>query len=62
MKTTTHILADHLLDVPLAQYVGAKRAAGESWRNIALGLRDDTDGQVNVTHETLRRWFPGEAP
>lgn len=56
MKSTAHRYADSLLPVPLVDYVAEKRAEGKSWRRISLDLRDDTDGEIDVTHETLRTW------
>lgn len=58
MKSPAHRLADVLLDQPLADYVADRRRDGASWRRISLDLRDDTDGQVDITYETLRAWFP----
>lgn len=42
----------------LAEYVRAKRAAGESWRRIERAVYRHTNGDVDVTFETLRAWFP----
>ena len=58
MKSTTHRYADLVLGRPLAEYVTEKRNAGISWRRISLDIRDDTAGQVDITYETLRKWFP----
>lgn len=60
MQTPTYRLADILLDGKLAAYVRTARAAGKSWRRIAIEIRDDTDREIDVTHETLRSWFPDE--
>jgi hypothetical protein len=62
MKPTTtpaQRLADALLGYPLAVYVTEKRTAFPqwSWRQIANRLERDTNGQVEVTGETLRLWF-----
>lgn len=57
--TTTRRLADVLLHGKLDEYVADRRAAGKSWRRITLDLRDDI--QVDVTHNTLRSWYP-DAP
>lgn len=58
MKSTTHRYADVVLDRPLADYVAERRGNGVSWRRISLDLRDDTDGEIDITYETLRAWFP----
>lgn len=60
MQSPTYRLADLLLDGNLAGYVHEARSAGKSWRRIAIDLRDLTKTQVDVTHETLRSWFPDE--
>lgn len=56
--TATQRLADHLLDGQLGEYVLSRRAKGDSWRRIALDLRDDIG--IDVTHETLRSWYMAE--
>ena len=43
----------------LEDYVTGRRAKGHSWRRISLNLRDDIG--VDVTHETLRSWYPDGA-
>lgn len=55
----TQLLAGLLLDRPLADYVAEKRNAVPRWpwRLIAVQLATDTEGQVAVTHETLRQWY-----
>lgn len=55
--TPLRILADHLTG-DLDRFVRDRRAGGESWRSISQALLDETGGQVDITHETLRRWFP----
>lgn len=62
VKSITHRYADELLDRPLAEYVAEQRADGVSWRRIALNLRDETDGEIDITYETLRSWFPDPEP
>jgi hypothetical protein len=57
--TATQRLADHMLGGKLAEYVTTRRAKGDSWRRISLDLRDDIG--VDVTHETLRGWYPDTA-
>jgi hypothetical protein len=57
-------LADRLLedDGGVAQLIRDMQANGASWRRIALELRDKTDGDVDVTGETVRRWAEKLAP
>lgn len=57
VPTPTQRLADLLLGRPLREYVDEKRAAGLSWRRISQALAADTEGSVDVTHETLRSWM-----
>jgi hypothetical protein len=53
-------LIDNLLGDrgPLDRFVREGRAEGRSWRLLARDLYDMTG--ADVTHETLRSWFPGE--
>ena len=44
------------LDRDLAGYVRERWEANTPWRDIAADLRTATD--VQVSHETLRAWFP----
>lgn len=55
--TPTHRLADLLLPTTLTEFVQERRATRRSWRLIARDLHQETDGQVDVTAETLRSWF-----
>jgi CRISPR/Cas system endoribonuclease Cas6 (RAMP superfamily) len=57
--TVTRRLADVLLERPLTEYVAEKRTSTPrwSWRLIAKQLYHDTDGQVTISHNTLRLWF-----
>lgn len=61
-ETPTRRLADLLLKGTLDEFVTSRRATGRSWRLIARDLREATDGQLDVTYETLRSWFPQESP
>lgn len=61
-RSPTYLLADTLLDDGIESFVRARRSEGASWRRIALDLWEATDRKVEVTHETLRSWFPGEEP
>lgn len=58
--TPTARLADHILGEPVADFIRARRAEGRSWRMVERDLREATDGQIDVTYETLRTWFPDE--
>jgi hypothetical protein len=55
--TPTQRLADLLLPTTLGDFVATRRAGGRSWRLIARDLHEQTNGQVDVTAETLRGWF-----
>lgn len=41
-------------------FVTSRRAAGMSWRKIALDIRDATDKVVDITHQALFSWFDDE--
>lgn len=61
MASPTKQLADRLLtDRTVAdsvdQFIADRRTDHKSWRRIALDLRDLTDGQIDVTPETIRGW------
>jgi hypothetical protein len=49
-------LAEIVLSQPLADYVQAKRQATPRWpwRLIADQLTEDTNGQIEISYETLR--------
>ena len=58
-QSANHKLADLLLgdDGPLETFVRTRRPA-RAWRLVARDLYEATDGEVDLTHETLRSWFP----
>lgn len=60
MATTTSSLrqaVERLLgDESLDDFVTSRRKLDVSWRRVRDELRDTTG--VDVTHETLRSWFP----
>lgn len=62
-RTPSHKLADLLLgdEGPLEDFVRGRRAMGRSWRLIERDLLKATDGEADLTFETLRTWFPDEA-
>lgn len=55
-RTPKHQLADHLLGEPLIDWLHARRP-GSSWRRLAIELGTETNGQVDVTPESLRAWY-----
>ena len=55
--TPTQRLAGILLGEPVNQWISLRRSNGVSWRAIAKELDAATDGQVDVTYETLRGWM-----
>lgn len=58
--TPTQKLANVLLGQDVRDFIAERRAANRAWRFIARDLYEATNGQVDVTYETLRQWF-GEA-
>lgn len=59
-ETPNQRLATVLLGKNVRDFIAERRAEGRSWRLIARDLHSATDGQVDVTSETLRTWA-GEA-
>lgn len=60
-ETPTQRLASILLGRPLDGWIADHRSAGRSWRLIARDLYEATNGQIDVTHETVRGWFTQDA-
>lgn len=56
MPTPTQALADHLLKQSVEQWVRERRSRGDSYRRIALDLRDATKGAIEVTERTIAVW------
>jgi hypothetical protein len=58
-SSATRQLAERALGGSLADYIAEKRAARPQWpwRLIARQLTDDTNGEIVVSHETVRLWF-----
>lgn len=58
----TYQLADLLLHAEggIRKFVLSRRADGVAWRRIARDLYLATEKRIDVAHETLRSWFPGE--
>lgn len=59
--TPSQRLATVLLGTPLKDWVKERRRDGQSWRAISEELHEATEGQVAVSFETLRTWFPDGA-
>ncbi len=45
----------------LPEVVAELRASGESWRRVERAVWKKSNGVVDVTFETLRRWYGGLA-
>lgn len=58
--TPSQKLATLLLGTDLEAFVRERRADGTSWRHIARAIYEATNGEVDVTHETLRVWYPDD--
>ena len=54
--TPTQRLASLILGEPVVGWLEARRAEGLSWRLIARELEKRSNGQLDITHETLRLW------
>lgn len=53
-------LAELLLGQPVLDWLAAERSKGDkpaTLRVLSLRLREATDGQVDVTPETIRLWL-----
>ncbi len=53
--TSAQQLATILLKQDVSEWI-AERRPGMSWRKLARELHDATDGQVDVTQQTLYSW------
>lgn len=54
--TPTQKLASMLLGRPVDEWIRSRRTAGRSWRLVSRDLYEATNGQIDVTHEAIRRW------
>ena len=52
----TRQLAELILNQPIQEWITARRAEGLSWRSLERELYRETDGRVNTTYETIRKW------
>lgn len=55
-ETATQRLASVLLGQDVLTFISERRAAKRPWRYIVRDLYEATEGQIDVTHETLRQW------
>lgn len=55
-ETTAQRLATLTLGQPVHEWLAARRAEGASWRSIADQLREQTRGQIDLSHEAVRQW------
>lgn len=56
-QTPTRRLADFIVPGGLDAYVAQHRGRGDSWQRIARDLYLDTDGELDITFQTLASWF-----
>lgn len=56
-ETPTQRLANILLGMDVRTFIREKRDNGRAWRFIARDLYEATNGQIDVTYETLRQWY-----
>ena len=59
-ETPTQRLATLILGRDLGSFVAERRAEGRAWRFVARDLYEATGGEIDVTYETLRSWYPDE--
>jgi hypothetical protein len=57
-ETSLFRMADKMLNGRLREFVLQARLDGKGWRDIAADLRRRG---ADVSHETLRSWFPDDA-
>lgn len=50
-----------LLGQSVIEWVAERRDAGRPWRLVARDLYEQTNGQIDVTYETLRTWLDAAA-
>jgi hypothetical protein len=55
-QTPNQRLASLILGQPVQSWIITRRTAGRSWRLVARDLYEATNGQIDVTHETVRNW------
>lgn len=60
MATPTRRLADLLVPGGIDSFVADRRAGGRAWRLISRDIWEATGGELDITYETLRAWFPDD--
>lgn len=55
-QTPNQRLASLILGQPVQTWIASRRDSGRSWRLVARDLYEATNGQIDVTHETVRNW------
>lgn len=56
MRTSTQLLADHVLGRPVEAWLQERRP-NRSYRRLAQDLYRETNGVVDVTDRTVRLWL-----
>lgn len=56
-QTPTQRLAGMLLGQPVLEWLAPQVEAGASCRDLARSLRAATNGQVDLTGESIRKWL-----
>lgn len=60
--TPTQKLAGIILGRPVEEWIRDRReTTGRSWRLISRDLYEATNGQVDITHEAVRKWADRKA-
>lgn len=59
--TPTQKLATMLLGRDVREFIAERRDQRRAWRFIARDLYEATNGEIDVTYETLRQWHEGVA-
>jgi hypothetical protein len=59
---TKRRVADLLISGGIDNFVLSRRAAGRSWRLIAIDLLGETNGEIDVAPTTLSGWFSPDVP